>query len=121
MENNNQKVGRPFERNDSRINRTGRPKHFDAFRKLAQQISHEEITLSNGRKMSAIEAMLRSWVRSKEPALQIKFFEVAYGKVPDRVEATGLENRPTLILHYAHEFDKVVAARRLADSGRHGD
>ena len=105
MENNSQTRGpKPFTKGDVRINRTGRPRHFDAFRKLAQQISHEEITLSKGQKISVIEAILRSWARSKEPALQIKFMEIAFGKVPDRIEATGLENRPTLILHYPHEM-----------------
>jgi hypothetical protein len=134
MENNNQKVGRPFAKGDVRINRKGRPLHFDAFRKLAQQISHEEVTLSNGRKMSVIEALLRSRVRSKEPALQIKFLEIAFGKVPDRVETIGLENNPTLILHYAHEMPGYVPPadwanhrsgrvfpRRLPDSAPNGE
>ncbi len=50
-----------------------------------------------------IEALLRSWVCSKEPALQIRFVEIAYGKVPDKLETNPLENKTTLILHYANE------------------
>jgi len=36
-------------------------------------------------------------------ALQKAFVEYAFGKVPDKLETTGLENKPVLILHYAHE------------------
>ena len=67
-------------------------------RKLAQAIAHEELTLSNGRKMSVVEAIWRSWVVSKEPMLQIKFIEIAFGKVPDTPAANPLENKPTLII-----------------------
>ena len=103
MENRSQTPGlKPFVKGDVRINRTGRPRGFDEMRKLALRMACETVTLKNGRTMSVIEAMLRSWVCSKEPALQIKFMEIAFGKVPD-VETSGLENRPTLILHYAHE------------------
>jgi len=28
---------------------------------------------------------------------------VAFGKVPDKPDATGLESKTTLILHYGHE------------------
>jgi hypothetical protein len=95
---------KPFVKGDARINRHSRPAGFDVARQMALAIACEDVTLQNGRKMSAIEAMLRSWARSKEPSLQIKFVELCYGKVPDRVEATGLENKPTLILHYPHEM-----------------
>ena len=94
---------KPFVAGDPRINRAGRPKFFDQLRKLAITIACEQVTLSNGRKISLIEAILRSWTRSKEPALQIKFVEIAYGKVPDKLETNPLENKTTLILHYAHE------------------
>jgi hypothetical protein len=103
MENKSQTRGlKPFVKGDVRINRSGRPRGFDEMRKMALRIACEMVTLQNGRRMSVIEALLRSWVCSKEPALQIKFMEIAFGKVPD-AETTGLENRPTLILHYAHE------------------
>jgi hypothetical protein len=95
---------KPFVKGDSRINRHGRPRGFDQVRKLAQQISHEEVTLSNGQKISVAEAILRSWVRSKNPQLQKLFVEIAFGPVPPtKVETNALENKTTLILHYPHE------------------
>ena len=104
MENKSQTRGlKPFVKGDVRINRTGRPRGFDEMRKVALRIACETVTLQNGRRMSVIEALLRSWVCSKEPALQIKFVEIAYGKVPDKLETNPLENKTTLILHYAHE------------------
>jgi len=103
MENKSQTRGlKPFVAGDPRINRAGRPKFFDQLRKLAIAIACEQVTLSNGRKISLIEAILRSWARSKEPALQIKFVEIAYGKVPDKIE-TNLAPRTVLRLYWPHE------------------
>jgi hypothetical protein len=97
-------IGRPFTTADRRINRRGRPRNFDAFRELAQAIAHETTTDKNGNVITIAERILRSWAESKEPMLQRSFIEYCYGKPPDKIETTGLENKTTLILHYAHEF-----------------
>ena len=111
---------KPFVKGDPRINRHGRPRGFDQVRKLAQAIAHEELTLSNGQKMSVVEAILRSWVVSKEPMLQIRFMEIAFGKVPDTPATDPFEDKPTIILHYAHEFDKIVG-KSIRDSASGGE
>jgi hypothetical protein len=102
--------GRPFSGNDSRINRHGRPRHFDQFRKLAQRISHEKVIGPDGDTLTRVESILRSWARSKQPALQLAFVQYAYGKPPEKIETDGLENKPILRLYFAHEepgyFDK---------------
>ncbi len=91
--------GKPFVNgNDPRRNLKGRPKTFEAAREIAQALSHEE---KNGK--MAIERLLRSWLNSDEPTLQKAFVEYAFGKVPDKLETTGLENKPVLVLHFAHE------------------
>jgi hypothetical protein len=54
------------------------------------------------------EQVLRRWADSPEPALQKAFVEYAFGKVPDKLETTGLENKPVLILHYAHERQQTA-------------
>ena len=56
--------------------------------------------------MTVADAILRSWAESKQPLLQKAFIEYAFGKVPEKVAATGLENKTTLILHYDHERQK---------------
>ena len=87
--------GKPFVKGDPRINRRGRPKNFDAFRELAQSISHEvaqkqgDPLIINGRVVTVAEAILRSWAQSKDPRLQMAFIEMAYGKPPQRTELTG--------------------------------
>jgi hypothetical protein len=91
-----------FVKGDKRINRSGRPQSFEQFRKLVQRVLSENVT-SAGEAMTAAEAMVRHAVRSKDPALHRLAFEYAFGKVPDKLETTGLENRTQLILHYAHE------------------
>jgi len=87
--------GKPFKKGDPRINRKGRPKSFDALRALSQQIAHEVAQFNkqdiviNGRKVTVTEMILRSWAQSKNPKLQQAFIEIAFGKVPDKVELTA--------------------------------
>jgi len=71
-----------FGERKNKINRKGRPKSFDAARVLAQSIAHETVTNSKGETVTVTEAILRQWAASKDPRLQMYFFEVAYGKVP---------------------------------------
>lgn len=119
-------VGRPFAKGDSRINRGGRPRHFDTFRKLAQRISHEKVIGPDGDALTRAESLLRSWSKSKCPQLQLAFVQYAYGAPPTKIETTGLEDKPTLILHWAHELDKKfgetpVRERILPDSTANGE
>jgi hypothetical protein len=94
----------PFKKGgDPRANHKGRPKTFDQFRALAQKIAGQAIEDKDGNAITIGEFILRSWVESKEPALQRAFVEYAFGKVPDKPDAAGLENKTTLILHYGHE------------------
>ena len=88
-------TGKGFKKGDARINRKGRPRSFDALRDLAQQIAHEtvkaggvEVTI-DGHKITVTEAILRQWAQSKNPQLQKGFLEIAFGKVPDRVDFGG--------------------------------
>ncbi len=83
---------KPFKKGDPRINRKGRPRSFDALRELAQQIAHEEALhngqpiIVNGHKVTVSEMILRQWAQSKNPQLQRAFIEVAFGKVPDKLD-----------------------------------
>jgi hypothetical protein len=100
---------RPFTKGDPRINRAGRPRTFEEFRKLAQKVLSETVTTKDGQTITRAEDMLRRWSKSSEPALQRALAEYAVGKVPEKLEATGLENRTTLVLHFAHERARVEA------------
>ena len=96
---------KPFVKgSDPRRNLKGRPKSFDEVRAIAQKIANE--TESNRR--TAIENVLRRWKHSIEPSLQRAFVEYAFGKVPDKIEATGLENKTTLVLKFDHERPELA-------------
>lgn len=94
---------KPFTKNDPRINRNGRPKSFDALRKLAQQIAHEVVkaggveVVIDGHKVTVAEAILRQWATSKDARLQQAFMEYAFGKPPQttnlRFDATPIAAR----------------------------
>ena len=96
-----QPEGKPFEKGagkDPRINRKGRPKSFDALRSLAQEIAHEAAKKQDGQPVvldghivSVTEAIMRSWAVSKDPRLQQKFIEVAYGQVPSVTRLEGAD------------------------------
>ena len=49
-------------------------------RKVAIQIACETVTDNRGRRMSCAEAILRSWLTSKEPQLQKLFLEYALAR-----------------------------------------
>ncbi len=86
---------RPFKPGpDPRRNLSGRPKSFDQFREIAQAIAANR---------DKAEKILQDWANSKDVQKQKAFIEYAFGKVPDKLETTGLENKPVVFLHYAHE------------------
>lgn len=88
-------TGKGFVKGDPRIWKHGRPKSFDALRELAQQIAHEtakaggNVVIIDGHTATVSEVILRQWAQSKNPQLQQKFIEVAFGKVPTQVEVSG--------------------------------
>ncbi len=88
-------TGKGFVKGDPRIWKHGRPKSFDALRSLAQEIAHEtakaggNVVTIDGHAATVTEVILRQWAQSKDPRLQQKFIEVAYGKTPDLVEVSG--------------------------------
>ncbi len=91
---------KPFEKGDARINRKGRPKDFTGLRALAQAISHEEAQsggqplVINGKVVTVAEAILRQLAQSKNPRERQYFLEIAFGKVPDKVEVMGKDGGP---------------------------
>ena len=96
-----------FVKGDARINRSGRPRSFDECRRLAQAIAHE---VEKGHDITIAESILRSWAKSKNPILQRSFVEYAFGKVPDKLGATGLGDKKMLVLYYDHERAPEPAA-----------
>ena len=88
---------------DPRINRKGRPKSFDQLRSLAQEIAHEAAKQGNqpvvidGHVVTVTEAIMRQWAMSKDPRLQQKFIEVAYGQVPSVTRLEGQDGGPMVI------------------------
>jgi hypothetical protein len=68
-------------------NRFGRPKSFDALRKLAVKIAGENVPESE---VTRIEAMLRVMSTSRNPADRALFLAYAYGKPRENIDITSL-------------------------------
>jgi hypothetical protein len=81
---------------------------------MAEEIDYKPRKNGKTLRVSAAEAMVRHATRSKDPALFRLAFEYAYGKVPDKIETTGLEGKTTLILHFQHERKAVEAEQNSA-------
>jgi len=118
-------TGKGFLKGDHRINRSGRPKTFDELRRTADMIASELVPGPDGEMITRGELLLRNWLKSKNPILQRGFMEYWVGKVPDKIEAEGLQPKTRLILYYDHEergpFDHLPpnlareAQRRLTE------
>ena len=93
-----------FQERKAQINRKGRPKSFDQLRSLAQEIAHEAAKQGNqpvvidGHVVTVTEAIMRQWAMSKDPRLQQKFIEVAYGQVPSVTRLEGQDGGPIQIM-----------------------
>ena len=105
MANNN--PVKKFTKNDTRINRNGRPKDTLKLKKLAQIISHEIATDDDGGEMTAngslitrIESILRDWSSSKDFQKQKQFVEYAYGKPKDDTS----ENNNVITVVYTNDY-----------------
>jgi len=116
-------TGKGFVKGDPRINRKGRPKTFDALRRLAQQVACELVESSEGTALeSRIEVIMRDWVTSGDPRKQQACVEVAYGTVPNPVEVSGKDGGP---IETRQVFDHsaaiaAIARRSMQDSDSSG-
>jgi hypothetical protein len=88
----------------------GRPNSFDALSELTRAIAHEVATKKGGEKVeidghlvTITEAVLRQWLQSGEFQKQKAALEIAYGKVPDRVDLGSSPDKPLkLIVEYVN-------------------
>jgi len=95
---------KPFTKGDPRIWRGGRPKSFPALQELAQQIAHEKArsgdapVIVDGHAVTVAEIVLRQWFQSKDFRKQQAAMEIAFGKVPTKVEVAGDDTQPLKIV-----------------------
>jgi hypothetical protein len=91
----------PFQKGDARINRKGRPKSFDAWRKLLQSIMDEPATdasgkliVVNGHIATNAEMFARDWMKDRKGRRD--FAANVYGKPPEKHELTGKDGEPLI-------------------------
>ena len=101
-----------FVKGDPRINRKGRPRTFDQLRRLALSLLNEPVKGPDGQPLvidghiaTRVELILRGAMNNPRFAQWI--LEVAYGKVPDRVEVSGRDGAPLKV--QAYDYYAAVA------------
>jgi hypothetical protein len=80
-------------------NRNGRPKSFDALRKLVQRILAEDSPSKDGNNTTRVEAMLKTMANSKAPADRALLLAYGYGKPKDELDVTSAGNAITFVIH----------------------
>jgi len=105
-------TGKGFVKGDPRINRKGRPRSFDQLRKLALSLLNEPAKGADGKPIviadhvaTNVEMILRSAMRNPRFAQWV--LEVAFGKVPDKVEVSGRDGAPLKV--QAYDYYAAVA------------
>ena len=103
--------GQPFVKGDPRINRNGRPKTFDQLRQLAQDIAHEIANKKTGQTVA--ENILAKWAKSKW--MQKHFLEVAFGKVPVKVQMGADPDQEPVNVERARERLRQIIGKQTAE------
>ena len=132
--NNNPKGKGGFTKGDPRINRNGRPKSFDALRKLAQQLSSEVAKdrdgnelIRDGHKVTIAEMVLFQMLSDKKQRKE--FLEIAFGKVPqnvdfttkgDKIESVNDERLDRSISTLADALGEIISGKSTERSGEVG-
>lgn len=106
-------TGKGFVKGDKRINRKGRPRSFDALRKLAQEIACRPLRESE---YTRAEAILVKW-STGDFQEQKAFLEIGYGKVPDDTNLNITGEVRQNIFNYA-AIDGLLATRPTGDSSQ---
>ena len=113
---------KPFVKGDKRINRKGRPKSFDALRKLAQQIAAEDLQSTDGDVITRIEALLRVMSSSKNPADRALFLAYAFGKPKEEIAMNNSGETVTkVIIEYGENLTgKTAPATQSTEPNKAG-
>jgi hypothetical protein len=100
---------KPFVKGDPRCSRKGRPKSFDKLRALAIEMASEQAVdkngqpiLIHGKPVTNAQLVLYQWLTDKK--YQKDFIEVAFGKVPDKVDVNA-DGSITITVKYERRDD----------------
>lgn len=82
--------GKPFVKGDPRASKGGKaPRNFAKLRTLARKLASECIATDGSVDTTKVEAIILDWLDSTDFNKQKAALELAYGKVPDKIEHTG--------------------------------
>ena len=104
-------TGKGFVKGDKRINRGGRPKSFDALRKLAQKIAGERAEESD---VTRVTDMLIEMSKSKNPSDRALFLAYAFGKPKEQVDVNN-SGEVKVVIEYIDDQDTETTPSAKAD------
>jgi hypothetical protein len=111
---------KPFVKGDPRINRNGRPRSFDALRKLMQTKAGEIATDADGKPIERdgkpvtnAEMFVEAWMKDKKQ--RRSFAEFAWGKPVEEVEVKNTGDLK-VVIEYADNQNPVTPPAPGADT-----
>lgn len=95
---------KPFTQDDPRINRNGRPRDYEALRKLVRAVGYEDVDVhEDGTPMTLIESIVRDWMTSKSFRKQLAAIQYGFGKVPEKLEVE--RNASKIVIRWTEVYE----------------